>query len=125
MALELKSYPARELEQRAEAILTRLGLGHRLSHKPQALSGGQRQRVAIARALANRPRLILADEPTAALDKSSGHEVIELLKELAQREKSTILLVTHDSRILDVADRIIHMIDGRIVSEARAEQAAG
>ena len=100
----------------AAGILTRLGLGHRLDHKPHALSGGQRQRIAIARALVNRPRLILADEPTAALDKASGHEVINLLKEIAQRRGSTILLVTHDSRILDMADRIVNMIDGRIVS---------
>jgi putative ABC transport system ATP-binding protein len=115
MSLELKAYPGQDLDRMAATILTRLGLGQRLDHKPHALSGGQRQRVAIARALVNRPRLILADEPTAALDKASGHEVINLLKEMAQRGGSTILLVTHDNRVLDKADRIINMIDGRIV----------
>ena len=115
MSLELKRPPSRELDRLAAEILSRLGLGHRLDYKPEALSGGQRQRVAIARALVNHPKLILADEPTAALDTATGHEVITLLKEMALRESSTILLVTHDSRILDMADRIVQMIDGRIV----------
>ena len=103
-------------------MLTRLGLGDRIHYKPAQLSGGQRQRVAIARALVNRPRLVLADEPTAALDKVSGREVVTMLKELARSEGSTILLVTHDSRILDVADRIVNMVDGRIASEIFVEE---
>jgi len=94
-----------------------------MSHKPQALSGGQKQRVAVARALVNRPKIILADEPTAALDKDSGREVVNVLKSLVEEEGSTVLLVTHDTRVLDVADRIINMVDGRIVSDVAVKQA--
>ena len=93
-----------------------------MAYKPQALSGGQRQRIAVARALVNRPKLILADEPTAALDKDSGREVINILKTLAREDQSTILIVTHDTRILDVADRIINLIDGPIVSDVAVKQ---
>jgi putative ABC transport system ATP-binding protein len=96
-------------------LLTRLGLGERLSYKPARLSGGQCQRVAIARALINEPRLILADEPTAALDEESGRTALELLREMAGRG-STSLIVTHDSRILDKADRIVHMEWGHIAA---------
>lgn len=116
MALELTGLPAPEMRRRAEAILERLGLGHRVDYLPDSLSGGQRQRVAVARALVNRPKIILADEPTAALDKDSSREVVNLLKELAAEEGSTILMVTHDSRVLDAADRIVRMVDGRIAS---------
>ena len=123
MSLELHAHAGEEQDRRATAMLRRLGLGERIEHKPQHLSGGQRQRVAIARALVNRPKLVLADEPTAALDKASGREVITVLKELATEEGSTILLVTHDSRILDVADRIVNMVDGRISSEVVVEEA--
>jgi putative ABC transport system ATP-binding protein len=97
------------------ALLTRLGLGERMQYKPARLSGGQRQRVAIARALINEPRLILADEPTAALDEESGRTALTLLREMAGRG-STSLIVTHDSRILDKADRIVHMEYGHIAS---------
>jgi putative ABC transport system ATP-binding protein len=97
------------------ALLKRLGLGERIHYKPARLSGGQRQRVAIARALINEPRLILADEPTAALDEESGRIVLELLRELAGRG-STSLIVTHDARIMDKADRIVHMEYGHIAS---------
>src|SRR5439155_8533 len=83
--------------------------GEIIGYRPQALAGGQRQRVAVARAVVNRPKLILADEPTAALDKQSGREVITILKNLAQEKRTTILIVTHDTRILDVADRIINL----------------
>jgi putative ABC transport system ATP-binding protein len=93
-----------------------------VTHKPQQLSGGQRQRVAIARALVHRPKLILADEPTAALDKESGGEVIKLLKQFASEEGCTILMVTHDNRILDCADRVVNMVDGRIISNVDLEQ---
>jgi putative ABC transport system ATP-binding protein len=123
MALELKTYTQSEMAQRATELLTRLGLGHRIHYKPRALSGGQKQRVAVARALANRPKLILADEPTAALDKVSGREVVTMFKELAKNERCTILMVTHDNRILDMADRIVNMIDGRVVSEVLVEEA--
>ncbi len=121
LALELKQQPSRDLDRIAADMLTKVGLGQRIHYKPDALSGGQKQRVAIARALVNRPRLVLADEPTAALDKASGAEVVRLLKEMAQKDRCTILLVTHDSRILDVADRIVRMSDGRIVSEILVE----
>jgi putative ABC transport system ATP-binding protein len=97
------------------ALLKRLGLGERMHYKPARLSGGQRQRVAIARALINEPRLVLADEPTAALDEESGRTAIDLLREMAQRG-STSLIVTHDSRILDRADRIVHMEYGHIAA---------
>ena len=122
MALELQNHSNKERNKRAVDMLTRLGLGSRIDYKPAQLSGGQRQRVAIARALVNRPKVILADEPTAALDKASGREVVTALKELCQQEGSTVLLVTHDSRILDIADRIVNMIDGRIASEIIVEE---
>lgn len=113
MALEMWHLPFNEVESRAIAILEQLGLEQRIHYKPDSLSGGQKQRVAIARALVNRPQIILADEPTAALDKNSGRDVVNLMRELAAEGK-TILMVTHDNRIFDVADRIIHMVDGRL-----------
>ena len=100
----------------ASAMLESVGLGDRIHHYPEQLSGGQRQRVAIARALVSRPRIILADEPTASLDKQSGREVVELMQRLARQQSVTVLLVTHDARILDIADRIISLEDGRIQS---------
>jgi len=122
MAVELTVRDPRERDSRSAEILTKLGLAERMAYKPQALSGGQRQRVAVARALVNRPKLILADEPTAALDKDSGRDVVTILKSLAEEEHATILIVTHDTRILDVADRIITLIDGRIVSDVAVKQ---
>lgn len=122
LALELHNYTPDRRNHLAVDILERIGLAHRLNYKPQSLSGGQRQRVAIARAIVNRPKLILADEPTAALDKDSSHEVLNLLKLLAREEQSTILIVTHDNRILDAADRIINMVDGSIVSNLKVKQ---
>ena len=123
MAIELTLSDPQERDRRAAAMLQEVGLGHRLEHKPHSLSGGQRQRVAVARALVNRPKLVLADEPTAALDKESGRHVVNILKQLAQEERATILIVTHDPRILDVADRIINLVDGRIVSDVAVKQA--
>lgn len=114
LAMQLHRYPREEVLDRATNALERLGMGGRLHHKSEALSGGQRQRVAIARALVNEPPLILADEPTAALDKQSGRDVVEILRSLADSKTSSIIMVTHDNRILDVADRIVHMVDGRI-----------
>jgi len=122
MAVELTVHNPRERDRRSMEILTRLGLADYTTYKPHALSGGQKQRVAVARALVNRPKLILADEPTAALDKDSGREVVRILQSLAKEEGATILLVTHDPRILDVADRIINLIDGRIVSDVAVKQ---
>jgi putative ABC transport system ATP-binding protein len=123
MAVELVVGDRAERDRRSTEILSRLGLEHRLHHKPQALSGGQKQRVAIARALVNRPRLVLADEPTAALDKDSGRIVVNQLKALAAEAGSTVLIVTHDNRILDVADRIVNMVDGRVASNVAVKQA--
>jgi putative ABC transport system ATP-binding protein len=108
---------------RATAMLAAVGLGDRGASRPDQLSGGQRQRVAVARALAGDPGLILADEPTAALDRQSGGEVVRLLRDLARRRGVPILLVTHDPRILDIADRIVSMEDGRIVPTKQAEGA--
>ncbi|ASC71994.1 ABC transporter ATP-binding protein [Halomicronema hongdechloris C2206] len=107
--------------QQALDILTQLGLKDRADYKPEALSGGQKQRVAIARALVNQPQLILADEPTAALDKKSGRDVVMLMQRLAQEENRTILMVTHDNRILDVADRIINLVDGTLEADDNLE----
>ena len=108
----------KERKARAEELLARVGLKERMDHRPNQLSGGQRQRVAIARALINRPRVLLADEPTGALDTRTGHEVLALLHELHAETGLTILLVTHDPEVARSADRIIHVRDGRIVSEA-------
>jgi putative ABC transport system ATP-binding protein len=110
---------------RAGEMLAAVGLADHAEKRPSQLSGGQRQRVAVARALAGEPGLILADEPTAALDKVSGQEVVRLLRDLAKTRGVPILLVTHDPRILDIADRIVAMEDGRIVQpDAAAQRAA-
>jgi putative ABC transport system ATP-binding protein len=106
--------PEAEASRLTVEILTAVGLAHRVDYFPARLSGGQKQRVAIARALAATPKLILADEPTAALDSHSGRDVVTLLQELARNRNCPILMVTHDPRILDVADRIVNMEDGRI-----------
>jgi putative ABC transport system ATP-binding protein len=106
--------------ERATAMLRAVGLGERLDHHPAKLSGGQKQRVAIARALVGDPRLVLADEPTASLDKATGHEVATLLERLAREKGVPILLVTHDPRILGIADRVVAMEDGRIVDAGTA-----
>ncbi|MDP9196906.1 MAG: ATP-binding cassette domain-containing protein [Pseudomonadota bacterium] len=117
MALELHSGQSeRDRQTRAARILDEVGLGDKLHSKPDQLSGGQRQRVSIARALVGNPKLVLADEPTASLDKQSGHEAVEILKKLAREQGTTILLVTHDYRILDIADRVVSLEDGVIVS---------
>lgn len=105
-------------EQQASRVLQQVGLGDRVTYYPDKLSGGQKQRVAIARALASQPKLVLADEPTASLDKKTGRDVVDLMSNLVKQQGCTILLVTHDNRILDIADRIIHMEDGRLVSSS-------
>lgn len=116
MALELHdSFLEQDLDAIASDMLAAVGLADRIDYYPDALSGGQRQRVAIARALASHPKIILADEPTAALDKKSGRDVVEIMQRLAKEQGCTILLVTHDNRILDIADRIIYMEDGHLV----------
>jgi putative ABC transport system ATP-binding protein len=116
MGLEMHdNYGAQEMNDRAQEILAEVGLADRLHYYPDDLSGGQKQRVAIARALVSRPQLVLADEPTAALDSKSGRDVVELMQSLAREQNCTILLVTHDNRILDIADRIVNMEDGCLV----------
>lgn len=124
MATELVGLAPHTAQERITQLLTRLGLGHRLHYKPKSLSGGQKQRVAIARGIVHQPKLILADEPTAALDADSGREVVTILQELARNHQCTILIVTHDNRILDVADRIINMVDGRIHSNVLVQRTA-
>lgn len=125
MGLELHSHLSlSEMEARAAQMLEQVGLGQRLHYYPDDLSGGQKQRVAIARALVSRPKIVLADEPTAALDSKSGRDVVTLMQTLAKEQGCTILLVTHDNRILDVADRIVHMEDGRLTSNTVLSAAA-
>jgi putative ABC transport system ATP-binding protein len=117
MAAQLGDTPPAEIRQRGCGILERLGLGQRIDYKPRFLSGGERQRVAIGRALVNHPRLILADEPTAALDKDSTVNVVNLLKQTTIEHGSAVMMVTHDHRIIDSADRLVHMVDGHIMSD--------
>jgi putative ABC transport system ATP-binding protein len=118
MAMQLGHDSPQTMRQRGVEMLDRLGLGHRIDHKPRELSGGERQRVAIARALVNRPRLVLADEPTAALDRESTRKVVDLLKATTTTEQNAaVLMVTHDYRVVDCADRLVHMVDGRIASD--------
>ncbi len=106
--------PEKERKERAIDLLAKVGLSSRMSHKPKELSGGQMQRVAIARALANDPEVILADEPTGNLDTRTGHEIMLLLKEINEKEKKTVILVTHDSELIRWSDRVVHIRDGEI-----------
>ena len=122
LSLELHDrFYDQDMDQLATAMLEKVGLGDRVDTMPANLSGGQRQRVAIARALVGQPKILLGDEPTAALDKESGRTVVELMQQLAREQQTTIIMVTHDNKILDVADRIIIVEDGRL---ATAEQEA-
>ncbi len=118
MSLELhEDFLNQDINAQAIAILETVGLGDRVDYYPEKLSGGQKQRVAIARALVSHPKIVLADEPTAALDKKSGRDVVEIMQKLAKEQGCTILLVTHDNRILDIADRIIYMEDGQLKTD--------
>ncbi|MBN4003561.1 DevA family ABC transporter ATP-binding protein [Nostoc sp. LPT] len=118
MSLELHDdFLNQDIDAKAIAILETVGLGDRVNYYPEKLSGGQKQRVAIARALVSHPKIVLADEPTAALDKRSGRDVVEIMQKLAKEQGCTILLVTHDNRILDIADRIIYMEDGQLKTD--------
>ncbi len=115
MSIELHNHlSSEEAKQKSIAMLEAVGLGDRAEYYPHNLSGGQKQRVAIARALVSHPQLVLADEPTAALDSKSGRDVVEIMQRLAKELGSTILIVTHDNRILDIADRILELEDGRL-----------
>ena len=115
LALDLKGVSRRDAQRRSAALLEQVGLGHKRDAYPADLSGGQKQRVAIARAIAGDPPIVLADEPTAALDVHSGHAVMELLRTLAHERDRAVVIVTHDSRMLGYADRIVHLEDGHIV----------
>ena len=122
IALDLKGVRGSRARKRAAELLERVGLVEKLKAHPADLSGGQKQRVAIARALAGEPPIILADEPTAALDSESGKLIMDLLQELARERSRAIVVVTHDSRIFDYADRIVHIEDGRISGAENVEQ---
>ncbi|HEY9709962.1 MAG TPA: ABC transporter ATP-binding protein [Oculatellaceae cyanobacterium] len=116
-ALNVKGISGRQARRQAQELLEHVGLADKTKLLPRDLSGGQKQRVAIARALTGHPQLIMADEPTAALDSHSGHTVMELLRQLAKEEGCTVLMVTHDPRIMDVADRIAYLEDGILKQE--------
>ena len=118
MSLELHDEMLKkDMDAIVSAMLEKVGLREKINDYSENLSGGQKQRVAIARALVSHPKIVLADEPTAALDKKSGRDVVELMYKLAKEQGITILLVTHDNRILDIADRILYMEDGCLVSD--------
>ena len=119
LGLDVRGLRGRAATEEAKSALVAVGLEHRLRNYPRNLSGGEQQRVAIARALAGRPSLLLADEPTAALDSENGQNVMALLADLARDESRAILAVTHDNRTLPYADRIVHIEDGLIVGEER------
>jgi len=122
MPLLFSGLPYDDATARAQEILTRVGLGHRLDHRPDELSGGQQQRVAIARALANEPAIILADEPTGNLDLHTGEEIIHLLHQLSKETGVTVITATHDHKMLDVSDRILWIKDGAIDKLQRRDE---
>jgi putative ABC transport system ATP-binding protein len=121
IALDLKRVPKRQARPRAEELLAGVGLGEKTERHPADLSGGEKQRVAIARALAGDPPVILADEPTAALDSASGKTVMTILSGLAHERGRAVVIVTHDPRVLGYADRVARIADGRIAAEEPAE----
>lgn len=120
VALEINDMAPRAARRRAIELLDYLGVGERGRNLPEALSGGQQQRVAVARALANKPNVILADEPTAALDSHRGRQVMELFRKVAHEQGAGVIVVTHDHRALEVFDRTLEMEDGRLRPEAVA-----
>jgi putative ABC transport system ATP-binding protein len=124
LPLHYAGMPRPEAHERARALLDRVGLSQRLDHRPNQLSGGQRQRVAVARALACKPRLILADEPTGALDTRTGQEILALLLELHAEQQLALVLVTHDPAVASVAHRQIELRDGRVMGEVTSDAPA-
>lgn len=118
LALDMKGIKGRAAREAAMDLLDQVGLAHKAKALPRDLSGGQKQRVAIARALTGNPPLIMADEPTAALDSQSGHAVITLLRKLAKEHQRTVLMVTHDPRIIDVADQVTYLEDGMLQNKS-------
>ena len=111
-----------EREKRVKKLLEMVGLEDRINHRPDELSGGEQQRVAIARALVNNPSLILADEPTGDLDTETGLMVVRLMRKLAKEEEATVIMVTHDPQIAEIADRIIYLRDGKIIKETTKDK---
>jgi putative ABC transport system ATP-binding protein len=118
LQLELRGVETKDADVESRALLAKVGLADKYDRKPMDLSGGQRQRVAIARALAGSPPIILADEPTAALDAENGRMVTEILRDLARERGHSVVVVTHDNRIFHLADRIVHIEDGLIQEQA-------
>ncbi len=114
MPLVFCGFPQEAADKRAKEVLRRVGLGERMHHRPDELSGGQQQRVAVARALANKPAIILADEPTANLDLKTGAEIIALMKELSRENNVTVITATHDHKMLAASDRIVWIKDGSV-----------
>jgi putative ABC transport system ATP-binding protein len=121
LMLDLKGVSATVAKRRSQELLEQVGLGEKYNSFPADLSGGQKQRVAIARALAGDPRIILADEPTAALDSHTGRNVMEMMKDLAHKRGRAVVIVTHDSRVLSFADRIVKIEDGKIAGLGQEE----
>ena len=119
IALDVRGLTGYQAASRAEEVLRDVGLGHRLTNYPGNLSGGEQQRVAVARAIASSPSIVLADEPTAALDNENGKAVMALLSRIAKEQNRSVLAVTHDPRTRPFADRIVHIEDGRFVREER------
>ena len=117
VALDVRGVPARSARARSREALAKVGLLHKTKAFPRELSGGEQQRVAIARAIVGNPSIILADEPTAALDGENGQAIMKILAEIAKEQRHAVLIVTHDPRLLPFADRVLHIEDGRIVSE--------
>jgi putative ABC transport system ATP-binding protein len=123
LPLLLQKAPSRERTQRVLALLERVGLRDYAKHRPSELSGGQRQRVAIARALVSRPQLVLADEPTANLDSTTGQNIIDLMKELNRTEKTTFIFSTHDAQVMAHASAVVRLADGKLVDRITASEA--
>lgn len=119
LALDVRGEPSRSAKARSREALARVGLPHKISAFPRELSGGEQQRVAIARAIVGDPSIILADEPTAALDGENGQAIMKILAGIAREKGRAVLIVTHDPRLLPFADRVVHIEDGRIVREER------
>jgi len=119
LALDVRGEPRRAAKIRSREALAKVGLAHKIKAYPRELSGGEQQRVAIARAIVGNPSIILADEPTAALDGANGQAVMKLLAEIARERGHAVLIVTHDPRLLPFADRVVHIEDGRIIGEER------
>lgn len=121
LALDVRGEPSRSAKARSREALAKVGLSHKKSAFPRELSGGEQQRVAIARAIVGNPSIILADEPTAALDGENGQAIMKILAGIAQEQGRAVLIVTHDPRLLPFADRVVHIEDGRLVREERRD----